>query len=106
MDWINGDAHIVVFSQGDKWRIEENIDGGFRSDERGVYYGYAIDYGHVHPVKLYVGDHDYCEISQETPAAQIEFNFQIRENYELNDILYLAGKSLPVHSDRLTPEEL
>jgi hypothetical protein len=60
----------------------------------------------VHPVKVYVSDHLYCLISQETPSAQIEFNFQQRENYELNDILYLAGASLPVHDERLKPEEL
>jgi hypothetical protein len=43
VEWIGSSAHIVVFSQQDKWRIAENIDGGFRSDERGISYGYAID---------------------------------------------------------------
>ncbi len=94
IDWINGDAHIVVFSERDKWRIAENIDGGFRGAERGISYGYAIDYGHVHPVKLYIADHHYCIIDSKAPSATFKFDFEVRENYELNDILYLAGPTL------------
>jgi hypothetical protein len=71
IEWVNGDAHIVVFSEKDKWRIAENIDGGFRGVERGIKYGYVIDYGHVHPVKLYVDDHHYCIIDYSTPKATI-----------------------------------
>lgn len=91
VDWIEDSAHIVIFSQHDRWRITENIDGGFRSDERGVYYGYAIDYGHVHPVRISIGDHQYCLISQEsTPALIEEFDWQEKEDYNLDDLLFLA----------------
>lgn len=106
VEWIDQSAHIVVFSQDDPWRIEESIDGGFRSDERGLYYGYAIDYGHVHPVKVHVGDHDYCIIDKKTPPANIDFKWEVRENYEINDILYIAGESLPVRGRSATSEEL
>jgi hypothetical protein len=32
VEWIDQSAHIVIFGQEDNWRIEESIDGGFRSD--------------------------------------------------------------------------
>lgn len=86
--------------------IQENIDGGFRSSERQVEYGYAIDYGHVHPVKIEIGDRQYCEITRQTKPAIIDFKWQVRENYELNDVLYLAGESLPIKSNAPTSEEL
>ncbi len=59
-------------------------------------YGYAIDYGHIHPIKIEIGDHQYCEIDRDTKPASIDFKWQVRENYELNDVLYLAGGSLTV----------
>lgn len=106
VEWIDDSAHIVVFSQDDNWRIDENIDGGFRSSERGLDYGYAIDYGHVHPVKLHVSDRRFCLIDRSTRPAEIGFNWTVRENYELNDILHLAGESLPVHDGTVRHEEL
>lgn len=69
VEWIDNSAHIVIFSEHDTWRITESIDGGFRSDERGLFYGYAIDYGHVHPVKIDIGNHEYCVISRDSKPA-------------------------------------
>lgn len=106
VEWIEQSAHIVVFSQQDHWRIDEEIDGGFRSDERGLYYGYAVDHGHVHPVKVFVGDREYCTIDRLTAPADIDFKWEVRENYELNDILYIAGESLPVQRGPARAEEL
>jgi hypothetical protein len=106
VEWIEDAAHVVVFSQEDRWHIAESIDGGFRSDERGLYYGYAIDEGHSHPVKLQVGHRKYCLVDRNTPTANIDFKWEVRENYELNDILYIAGESLPVHDSTKRTEEL
>jgi len=75
VEWMDQSAHIMVFGQEDNWRIEENIDGGFRSDERGLYYGYAVDAGHVHPVKVFVGDREFCTIDRSTPAANVDFKW-------------------------------
>ncbi len=106
VEWYDQSAHIVVFSQEDPWHIRESIDGGFRSDERGLYYGYAIDHGHVHAIKVHIGDHDYCKIDPKTPPAAIDFKWEVRENYDINDILYIAGESLPVYGRSTSSEEL
>ena len=108
VEWVEGSAHVVIFSQHDRWRLTENIDGGFMSDERGVHYGYAIDYGHIHPVRISIGEHQYCLISQESaPAVIEEFDWQEREDYSLDDLLFLAqGGSVPLLSDRGIAEEL
>ncbi len=48
----DGDAHIVVFSEKDVWRVHQNIDDGFRGGERNIFYGYAADFDHVNPVEV------------------------------------------------------
>jgi hypothetical protein len=50
-------------------------------------------------VKIEIGDRQYCEINRDTKPSSIDFKWQVRENYELNDVLYLAGGSLPIKSN-------
>ena len=57
-----------------------------------------MDQDHRHPIRLDIGDDRYCLISYETPPANIEFDWRVRENYDLNDILTLVGDSVAVHT--------
>ena len=38
-----------------------------------------------------MGDREFCTIDRSTPAANVDFKWEVRENYELNDVLYIAG---------------
>ncbi len=59
----------------DRWRLVENIEDGFTNEERGVQYGYAVDWGHFHPIMFEISPNGFCMISQDTKPAIINTEF-------------------------------
>ena len=78
IEWKRNNAYVSVFGQQERWVLHKNIDNGFRSDERGLYYGRAVDEDHDQPLYLGIGDSHYCLIPKHTPPAEITFNWKQR----------------------------
>lgn len=106
--WADGDAHIVVFSEKDQWRIAQNVDTGFRGGEHDVFYGYVADFDHSSPIVVEIGEQDYCTITGETARAKSNLNWRDSDSFSLDDILYSVGDSLPIEKRkrRFASEEL
>lgn len=60
VDWHDNNAEIVAVSEDTNWRIHENIDNGHRGKDKDVSYIYAIDEGHVHPIRIDIGEKFFC----------------------------------------------
>ena len=88
---------IAMSQEGHGWNIKESIDDGIAGSDEGIRYGYFVDKGHTHPVRIEVEGNSHCTIDQSTPAAVIGQTWK-KGYYKVKEILSLVG-SLPVISN-------
>ena len=95
VEWRKGDAHVVALSEMDHgWNIKESIDDGVAGEHEGIRYGYFVDKGHTHPVRIDLEGDKHCTIDRSTASAVIGRTWK-KSFYKVREVLDLIH-SLPI----------